>query len=296
MQIERRKVNVCGDSQTDARVECRHRLQVDDHIAERVGKQAARIDDFRACGIEVNQAAYAQRNVLILICGLSALVVEFDFACKSVASRFFAVCILFGDGNRIIDSRIERVAFGCGSVVLVDVDVVFGIIDIYAVGIDVIFDGVCVLLAVLARFDGCVRARIHLNAGEVFFCVTLRAFGQSFAVVYESVFAVFAENVRAVCVNREVGLAVHTRLEQVFAVVVFVKGIVDCIVFETRFSLIIFAKESAQEFDDVFDVVVKRDEFEFCVVVEKRLIVGIYADKSDFGVKSEIEVDKVLRC
>ncbi len=295
LQIECRKVDVCGNSQTDTRVESVERLQVDDHIAERIGKQAARVDDFRACGIEVNQAAYAQRYILILVCGLSALVVEFDLACKSVASDFVAVRVFFGDGNRHIHSRIERVAFGCGSIVLVDVNVVFGVVDVCAVGIDVVFDDICVLLAVLARLYGCVRARIHLNVGEVFFCVTLRAFGQRFAVVYESVFAVFAENVSAVCVNREVGLAVHTRLEQVFAVVARLERIVDCVVGEIRRSLIILAAETAQKFDDVFDVVVKRDEFEFLVVVEKRLIVCIYAYETDFRIESEIEVDEILR-
>ncbi len=295
LQIERRKVDVCGNSQTDACVECRHRLQVDDHIAEHVGKQAARVDDFRACGIEVNQAAYAQGYVLILICGLSALIVKFDLACKRVASGFVAVCVLFGDGHRDVRSCIERVACGCGSVVLVDVDVVFCVIDVCAVRVDGVSDSVCVLLAVLARLYGCVGARIHLDIGQVFFCVTLCAFCKRFAVIYEPVFAVFADNVCAVCVNREVGLAVHTGLEQVVAVVARLKRIVDCVVGEVRFSLIVFASESADEFCDVFDVIVKRDEFEFFVVVEKRLIICIHADKTDFCVKPEIEVDAILR-
>ena len=290
LQIESRKIYVCGYSQTDACVECGQGLQVDDHIAERIGKQAACVDDFRTCGIEVNQTAYAQRNVLILIGFLTALLVEFHLFCKCVASGDFAVRIRFGDGHRFEHSLVEDGALRSVCVVAVDVDIILSVVNVHCVvifGLNVI-DVVCVLFAVLCtRLNGCVGACVHSDAGEVFFAVAFRAFFEHFAFADESVLARrFVKDECAVCVNVEVGLAIHTRLEQVFAAFAFVERVVNAVVDEFGFSLIILASESSDESKNVGYIVVQRDEFESFVVVEKGLII-VDAFKTDFCIYAE---------
>ena len=155
MQIKSRKVDVCRHFEADTRVECGHRLQVDYHIAEYAGEQSARIDDFRTCGIEVNQTAHAQRNVLILIGFLTASCIKFYFACKSVARCGVAVRVGFRDCDIVVDSGVILGAYGSVRVVTVDVEISCGVVNVFAVGIEVVSDGICVLLAVLACFYGC---------------------------------------------------------------------------------------------------------------------------------------------
>ncbi len=121
LQIKSRKVDVCRHFEADTRVECGHRLQVDDHIAEYAGEQSARIDDFRTCGIEVNQTAHAQRNVLILIGFLTASCIKFDFACKSVARCGVAGRVGFRDCDIVVDSGVILGAYRSVRVITVDV-------------------------------------------------------------------------------------------------------------------------------------------------------------------------------
>ena len=155
LQIKSRKVDVCRHFEADTRVECGHRLQVDYHIAEYAGEQSARIDDFRTCGIEVNQTAHTQRNVLILIGFLTASCIKFYFACKSVARCGVAVRVGFRDCDIVVDSGVILGAYGSVRIVTVDVEISCGVVNVFAVGIEVVSDGICVLLAVLACFYGC---------------------------------------------------------------------------------------------------------------------------------------------
>ena len=72
-------------------------MQIDDHIAEQIADKTARVDRLRAVGIEIDESAYAQGHVLILILRYAVLAVEVEI-CEFFVFVCFNACNDFLDG------------------------------------------------------------------------------------------------------------------------------------------------------------------------------------------------------
>ena len=135
-QVKCRKVNVGGNSHTDTCVKCGLGLQIDDHIAKEVADKTACVGGFRTAGIEVDKTAYAQADVLVLIYRFFRSLIYFDVF--DGCDCFVAVFI------RNLDSRHRaRIIFcracGCVRTVLIYIYTLFFVVDVFAV--DILFVG-----------------------------------------------------------------------------------------------------------------------------------------------------------